>query len=108
MDGEFRMSRGGRHPQGICLDKGYDYTEIHELLREFGFTAHIRSRGEEAKDLKRTAHVRARRWVVERTHSRLNRSRGTLIRWAKKTDNSLARLHLVCAVITWRGAGLFS
>src|SRR4029453_10469701 len=36
-------------PQGMCLDKGYDYDEVRELLAEFGFTAHIRSRGEEAK-----------------------------------------------------------
>jgi len=42
-------------PQGMCLDKGYDYDEVRELLRAFGFTAHIRSRGEEAKALQREA-----------------------------------------------------
>jgi hypothetical protein len=36
-------------PQGMCLDAGYDYEEVREILREFGFTAHIRPRGEEAK-----------------------------------------------------------
>src|SRR3954467_9307854 len=36
-------------PQGLCLDKGYDYDDTRELVREFGFTAHVRSRGEEAK-----------------------------------------------------------
>ena len=35
------------HPQGMCLDKGYDYQEVRDILQEFGFTAHIRSRGEE-------------------------------------------------------------
>jgi hypothetical protein len=25
--------------QGMCLDKGYDYDETRELVREFGFTA---------------------------------------------------------------------
>src|SRR5436190_579530 len=44
-------------PQGLCLDKGYDYDEVREILREFGFTAHIRSRGEEAKELVREAGV---------------------------------------------------
>ena len=39
-------------PQGMCLDKGYDYGEVRDTLREFGFTAHIRSRGEEAKAIK--------------------------------------------------------
>jgi putative transposase len=56
-------------PQGMCLDKGYDYDEVRDLLAEFGFTAHIRARGEEAQVLKHEAGYKARRWVVERTHS---------------------------------------
>ncbi len=32
----------------MCLDKGYDYAEARRTLEEFGFTDHIRSRGEEA------------------------------------------------------------
>ena len=93
--------------QGMCLDKGFDYPEVYELLREFGFTAHIRPRGEEAQALKRRAGSKARRWVVERTHSWLNRFRGILIRWSKKPENYLALLHLACAIITWRSTGLF-
>jgi len=50
----------GQSP-GICLDKGYDYDEVRELLDEFGFTAHIRSRGEEAQAIKQEAGYRARR-----------------------------------------------
>ena len=53
----------------MCLDKGYDYEEVHDILREFGFTAHIRPRGEEAKAIKRQAGFKARRWLVERAHS---------------------------------------
>ena len=89
-------------PQNLCLDKGYDYDEVRELACEFGFTAHIRSRGEEAKALKREAGFRARRWIVERTHSWLNRYRALLIRWSKKAENHLALLHLACALITWK------
>jgi putative transposase len=48
-------------PQGMCLDKGYDYQEVRDILTEFGFTAHIRARGEEAQALKREAGFRARR-----------------------------------------------
>jgi hypothetical protein len=40
-------------PQGMCLDKGYDYDEVRELLGEFAFTGHIRARGEEAQALAR-------------------------------------------------------
>ena len=93
-------------PQGMCLDKGYDYDEVRDLLAEFGFTAHIRARGEEAADLKRHAGAKARRWVVERTHSWMNRFRAVLIRWCKKPENFLATLHFAFAVITYRAAGL--
>lgn len=95
-----------KKPQGMCLDKGYDYDEVRELLAEFGFTAHIRARGEEAKALKRHAGAKARRWVVERTHSWLNRFRAVLIRWCKKPENFLATLHLALAIITYRATGL--
>lgn len=94
------------HPQGMCLDKGYDYDEVRDLLAEFGFTAHIRARGEEAKALKQEAGFKARRWVVERTHSWMNRFRRILIRWDKKVRNYLAFLHLACAYITFRQSGL--
>jgi putative transposase len=96
-----------QRPQGMCLDKGYDYEEVRETLREFGFTAHIRARGAEAQAIKRQAGVRARRWVVERTHSWMNRFRRVLIRWDKKVDNYLAFLHFACALIAFRSAGLF-
>lgn len=94
-------------PQNMCLDKGYDFDEVRALLAEFGFTAHIRSRGEEAKALATEAGRRARRWVVERSHSWMNRFRRILIRWDKKPDNYLAFLHFACALIAFRAAGLF-
>jgi transposase len=93
-------------PQGLCLDRDYDYGEVYALCAGFGFTAHVRGRGEEARAAKRSARKRARRWVVERTHSWFNRFRGVLVRWSKRADNYLALLHLVCAVISYRCAGL--
>lgn len=89
------------------MDKGYDYDDTRELVQEFGFTAHIRSRGEEAHAIKKEAGFKARRWVVERCHSWLNRFRRILVRWEKKAENYIALLHLACALITWRAAGLF-
>ena len=96
-----------KRPQGMCLDKGYDYAEVRDTLKEFGFTAHIRARGEEARALKRRAGVSARRWVVERAHSWMNRFRRVLIRWDKKGENYLAFLHFACALIAFRASGLF-
>lgn len=95
-----------KEPQNVCLDKGYDYDDVRTLLKEFGFTVHIRSRGEEAQALKKSVRFKARRWVVERTHSWMNRFRGILIRWAKKTENYVGLLHVVCGIITWRATGL--
>ncbi len=95
--------------QHLCLDKGYDYPQVRELVEAWGYTAHIRTRGEEA-EAKERIHgygYRARRWVVERTHSWLNRFRRLLIRWEKKVENYLAMLHFACAWITFRAAGVF-
>ncbi len=33
--------------QHICLDKGYDYPEVYELLEEYGYTIHVCKRGGE-------------------------------------------------------------
>ncbi len=93
-------------PQGLCVDKGYDYDEVRQTLQAFGFTAHIRSRGEEAQAIKREAGFKARRWVVERTHSWMNRFRRILIRWDKSPGNYIAFLHFACALIAFRAAGL--
>ena len=72
---------------------------MRDLLDEFGFTAHILARGPEAKVRKQEAGFKARRWVVERTHSWMNRFRRVLIRWDKKVRNDLGFLHLACAYI---------
>jgi putative transposase len=93
-------------PQGLCLDKGYDYAEPRLLAELLGLTLHLRTRGEEKKELKRKPGTRARRWVVERTHSWLNRFRRILVRWEVREDTYLGMLHLVCGIIAWRASGL--
>ena len=44
-------------PQGMCLDKDYDYDGVRDILHDFGFTAHIRPRGEEARAIKKRWRV---------------------------------------------------
>ncbi len=95
-----------KRPQHLCLDKGYDYDEVRALAKEFGFTLHLKSRGEE-KEQKKKEGQKVRRWVVERTHSWMNRFRRILTRWEKKAENYPGLLHLACATITLRCAGLF-
>ena len=79
-----RPEPGPYHRQHLCLDKGYDFDEVRQLAEEFKYTAHIKTRGDEAKELRTDTRKRARRWVVERTHSWLNRFRRLLVRWEKK------------------------
>jgi putative transposase len=77
---------------------------VYALADELGFTPHIRARGEEKKALEQDPDFRARRWVIERTHSWLNRFRGLLVRWSKKPENHRALLQLACGIIAWRMA----
>jgi transposase len=101
-----RPKKGGRK-QHFCGDKGYDYEDIRELVHRWGYMLHIKSRGEEAAERRSNPRYRTRRWVVERSHSWLNRFRRLLIRWEKKATNYEAFLHLACAWITFRAAGVF-
>ena len=96
-----------RSKQHMCLDKGYDFPEVYELLEEYGYTTHIPLRGEKRRRNEGIPGYRARHWVVERTHSWINRCRRLLIRWEKKVENHIAMLHYACAWITYRRAGVF-
>lgn len=93
--------------QHMCMDKGYDFPEVYELLEYYGYTIHIPLRGEHRANSKRIPRYRARHWIVERTHSWMNRFRRLLIRWEKKLENYVAMLHFACTYITYRAAGLF-
>jgi len=93
-------------PQGLCLDLGYAYDEVKDIADEFRFTTHIPPKKDEAQKVKRKAGYKARRWVVERTHSWMNRFRGVLIRWCKKAENYIALLHMSFAFIIYKRMGL--
>ncbi len=93
-------------PQNMCLDKGCDYPEVRKLVAAWGYTGHIKSRGEERAEKRSIPGYRARRWIAERTHSWLNRFRRLLIRWEKKVENYVAMLHFACAWITFRASGV--
>jgi transposase len=100
-----RPRRGGRK-QHFCGDRGYDYSAVRALAKRFGYTLHIKSRGDEMNERRANPRYRARRWVVERSHSWMNRFRRLLIRWEKKAANYEAFLHLACAWITFRRVGV--
>jgi transposase len=82
---------------------------VFAFFQEFHFTLHIPPKGKkaEAQRLKHQARAKARRWVVERTHSWMNRFRGILIRWNKKPENYIAMLHMALAFIIYGKMELF-
>ncbi len=103
-----RPAPTAEQPQGMCLDAGYDYDEVWAIVQEFGFTAHVRPRGEEAKAIKHEAGFKARRWVVERAHSLdepLSPSADSLGQEARKLPG-VSCISPV-ALIAFRAAGLF-
>lgn len=94
-----------RRRQHLCADKGYDAEPVRRAARRRGYLPHIPKRGTEPQRRKRRGH-KARRWVVERTHSWTNRARRLLIRWEKKAANYLGFLHLQFAITALRAAGV--
>jgi len=71
-------------------------------MRNRNYIPHVRQRGEEVKAKKRNPRYRPRRWVVERTHSWLNRFRKLLVRFDKRAESYEALLELACALIAFR------
>ena len=68
----------------LCLDAGYISDDSELVVELHGMVAPIRPRGEEKTEKEQGKEPR--RWVVERTHSWLNRYRRLLIRWEKRSD----------------------
>ncbi len=88
--------------QHLCLDKAFDGGPSEATARVFGYEPHIRRIGEEKADARGRKTEKARRWVVERTISWLNRCRSLLTRWDKKAENYLGMIQLACALLWYR------
>jgi putative transposase len=91
-----------RPAQHLCADKGYAGKPAQEAMQERDYVPHVRQRGEEVTAKRRNARYRPRRWVVERTHSWLNRYRKLLVRFEKTAMSHEALLELACALIVFR------
>ena len=90
-------------PQHLCLDAGYDYDLPRYAAEQRHYVTHIRLRGEDRANAGSTDPLkRPRRWVVERLHSWLNRSRRLLVRWEKLERTYDAFLHLACALLCFQ------
>lgn len=88
--------------QNLCADAGYKGVPAWNAAVERKYQPHIKQRREEAY-LKRTEpSYKARRWVVERTHSWINRFRKLLVSFEKSEASYVALLSLAAAMICWR------
>ncbi len=89
-------------PQHLCGDKGYAGQPADQAVRARRYVLHIPQRATEVIAKRRSRHARPRRWVVERTHSWLNRFRKLLVRSEKTTVSYEGLLELACALIAYR------
>jgi hypothetical protein len=92
---------------GACI-VGPALTLRDTVQREHVYeTAHrcvnkMKERGEEIKAKKEMPGYRSRRWVVELTHSWLNRFRKLLVRYEKLSGSCIALIQLAFSIICWR------
>jgi len=92
--------------QHLCADKGYDGQDALNIIISKGYTPHVRTRGEEIREKNTNPTWKARRWVVEVSHSWFNRFRKILVRYEKLTDTYMALLHMAAAIIAYRKVGV--
>jgi transposase len=88
--------------QHLCADAGYKGEPALQAIQARGYLPHVRQRKEEAAAKREQPSFKARRWVVERTHSWLNRSRKLLVSFEKSEASYRALLSLAAALICWK------
>ena len=96
----FRPEVTEQKPQNLCLDAGY--TGADKLISDRKYILHIRPRNKEKEEKIKNPDFKTRRWIIEVTHSFLNRFRKLLVRFEKKENNYLALIQFACAIIVWR------
>jgi transposase len=86
--------RPRKRPVKLHADKGYESKKNQAALRKRGIMPRIARKGIESKE-----KLGRYRWVVERTHSWLNRFRRLKVRYERRADIHEAFLKLGCALI---------
>ena len=86
----------------LSADAGHTGAPALKVIEDYGYIPHVKGRGEEAEELKRTPGKKARRWVVEVAHSWFNRFRKLLVRYEKLDRSFLAFNHLAASIMAFR------
>jgi transposase len=89
-------------PQRLCADAGYKGDPAWKAAMARHYRPHIKQRKEEASAKRNKLGYKARRWVIERSHSWLNRFRKLLVSFEKTEASFVALLTLAAALICWR------
>lgn len=89
--------RPRKRPEKLHADKGYSSKKNRAALRKRGITPRIARKGIDSKQ-----SLGRHRWVVERTHSWLNRFRRLKVRYERRADIHEAFLKIGCALICLR------
>jgi transposase len=97
-----RPEPDSERPQHLCADAGYKGGPALQAAVARSYRPHIKQRKEEADAKRNRPGWQARRWVVERTHSWLNRYRKLPVSFEKTEASYVALLALAAALICWR------
>jgi putative transposase len=103
---EIIIERPEEVEQHLCADKGYDGQAARAIIVSKGYIPHVKRRGEEIQEKKNNPGWKARRWVVEVSHSWFNRFRKIFVRYEKRADTYMALLHMAAAIIAYRKIGI--
>ncbi len=83
--------------QSLCADKGFDSESNREIANQWGYSPHIRKKGEPIWIP--TRKYDPKRWVIERTNSWLNQFRGIQTRRIRRQAVYQAMSILACFCI---------
>ena len=97
---------GEKGEEHLCADAAYAGDEPKKIMIAAGYTPHVRPRGEEKQEKVSNPDFKARRWVVEVSHSWFNRFRKLIIRYEKLDVTHMALTHLAAAIIALRKVGI--
>lgn len=86
----------------MCADAGYTGAPALKVIEDHGYIPHVKGRGQEADELKRSPEKKARRWIVEVAHSWFNRFRKLQVRYEKLDRSFLALNHLAASIMAFR------
>ena len=95
-----------RRNKHLCADAGYRGADNLDTIVSHGYIPHVVDRRTEADKKRKHPERKARRWVVEASHSWFNRFRKLLVRYEKLERSYVALCQLAAAIIAFRKISL--